>query len=118
MKVLLQMLRWDVVMQMRYGFWIVAVLVVAPRIAGLLFVNDALARSLLPAAIFLDVSLTGVLFMAGVFFFEKREGTIFAMSVTPIHTFHWLASKVISLTAIVMGTCTALVLFSARFDLP
>jgi len=105
---LFQLLRWDFTMQVRHGFWVAALFVLLPWVAVLLSVSQEHASFLLPALIFLDISVAGTLFMAGVYFFEKREGSLRALVVTPVRTWQWLTSKLVSLT--VMGTVMCLVL--------
>ena len=52
--------------------------------------------------------IIGLMFISGVLFFEKRQGVIDALVVTPVRTADWLASKVLSLT--VLATVVAVVL--------
>ena len=108
MSTLFQLLRWDFTMQVRHGFWVAALFVLLPWVAVLLSVSQEQASFLLPALIFLDISVAGTLFMAGVYFFEKREGSLRALVVTPVRTWQWLTSKLVSLT--VMGTVMCVVL--------
>ena len=118
MSVVLRMLRWDMVMQYRNGFWLVAIFVMLPWAGLLLALTDDQARFILPALIFLDISIGGALFMAGVYFFEKREGSLYALSVTPIPTWHWLIAKLISLSAIGIVMCVVLTLIGAGIAVP
>ena len=118
MSTLSQLLRWDFTLQVRHGFWVAAFFVLLPWVAVLLSVSQEQASFLLPALIFLDISIAGTLFMAGVYFFEKREGSLYALVVTPIRTWQWLTSKLVSLT--VMGTvmCVVLVVIKKGIDAP
>lgn len=118
MSALARMLRWDFTMQLRHGFWVAAVFALLPWLAVLLSVSQSQATIILPALIFLDISIAGTLFMAGVYFFEKREGSLFALAVSPIETWQWLISKLVSL--MVMGTamCVALVVVKKGLDAP
>ena len=118
MSTLIQLLRWDFAMQLRHGFWVAAVFVLIPWAGVLLSVSQAQARFLLPAMIFLDISIAGTLFMAGVYFFEKREGSLYALAVTPVRTWQWLTSKLISLTVIGMVMCVVLVVIKQGIQVP
>lgn len=109
MKGLLRVLRWDFTMQFRHGFWVAALFAVAPWVAVTLWIDVDQARFIIPAMIFADISIAGMLFMGGVYFFEKREGSLHALVVTPLETWQWLASKVISLTVIGTVMCVGLV---------
>jgi len=106
---LVRLLRWDFVMQLRHGFWVAAVFVLVPWVAVTLSIAREQARFIMPAMIFADISIAGMLFMGGVYFFEKREGSLNALVVAPLETWQWLASKLISLTVIGTVMCVVLV---------
>jgi fluoroquinolone transport system permease protein len=112
MSALAQLLRWDFTMQIRHGFWVAAVFVLLPWVAVILWISREQASFIIPALIFLDISIAGMLFMAGVYFFEKREGSLQALVVTPLKTWQWLTSKLITLT--VMGTVMCIVLVAIK----
>lgn len=118
MSTLARLLRWDFVMQVRHGFWVAAVFVLLPWAAVILSISPEQARFIIPALIFLDISIAGILFMGGVYFFEKREGSLQALVVTPLKTWQWLTSKLVTLT--VMGTvmCVALVVLKLGIHAP
>jgi fluoroquinolone transport system permease protein len=112
---LLSLLRWDLMRQVRHGFWLAAVFVMVPSMAVILSVSHKLALQFLPAFIFFELSVTGTLFIAAMFFFEKREGSLFAVAVTPVPTWQWLASKLVSLT--LLGTVMSLALVALKLGL-
>ena len=116
MSVLLQLLRWDFTVQIRHGFWVAAAFVLLPWVAVVLSISREQANFIIPALIFLDISIAGTLFMGGVYFFEKREGSLQAQVVTPLETWQWLASKVVALT--VMGTVMCVVLVVIKLGIP
>ncbi|MCG8417483.1 MAG: ABC transporter permease [Proteobacteria bacterium] len=118
MSAFLQLLRWDFTMQLRHGLWVAAVFVLLPWVAVLLSVSQEQASFILPGLIFLDVSVAGMLFMAGVYFFEKREGSLHALVVTPIKTWQWLVSKLVSLTVMGMVMCVVLVVIKQGMHAP
>lgn len=109
MRGLLRILRWDFAMQLRHGFWVAAVFAIIPWVAVTLSIASDQARFIIPAMIFADISVAGMLFMGGVYFFEKREGSLQALVVTPLATWQWLTSKLIALTVIGTVMCVALV---------
>jgi fluoroquinolone transport system permease protein len=115
MNALLHLLRWDFTMQVRYGFWVAAVFVLAPWAAVALSVTQEQARVVIPALIFVDISIAGMLFMGGVYFFEKREGSLQALVVTPVETWQWLTSKLVALT--VLGTVMCVVLVALKMGI-
>lgn len=109
---LLKLLRWDFTLQFRHGFWLAALFVLLPWFVILLSISQEQARFILPALIFLDISICGPLFMAGVYFFEKREGSLQALVVTPVTAWQWLTSKLVTLT--IMGITMSLVLVAVK----
>ena len=115
MRVLARLLRWDLAMQWRHGFWVAAVFVLVPWVAVTLSIARDQARFIIPAMIFADISIAGLLFMGGVYFFEKREGSLNAVAVTPLEAWQWLTSKLISLT--VIGTVMSVVLVGLKMGI-
>jgi len=103
------LLRWDLTMQFRYGFWIAGIFATLPWAVILYYVPQSTAQKFLPACIFLDISVMGILFMAAIYFFEKREGSLLAVAITPIKTWQWLTSKLLTLGILGSTFCILLV---------
>lgn len=112
---LLHLLRWDFTMQLRHGFWVAAVFVLTPWVAVALSLTPDQARFVIPALIFTDIAVAGMLFMGGVYFFEKRERSLQAVTVTPVETWQWLTSKLVALT--VLGTVMCVLLVAIRLGI-
>ena len=108
MKGLLHLLRWDLVAQVRYGFWVAGLGVTLTWVLVLRPLSAEYLEIWLPIVLYLDIGVIGLMFISGVLFFEKRQGVIDALVVTPVRTADWLASKVLSLT--VLATVVAVVL--------
>jgi fluoroquinolone transport system permease protein len=109
MNQVIRLVRWDVVMQMRNGFWIAGLIAMTPWLGILWPLSQSNSNFLYPYMIFLDISVTGTMFMAGIYFFEKRQGSLMALAVSPIRTWQWLLSKMLSLASIGVAMCCALV---------
>jgi len=112
-KALLTLLRWDVVMQVRYGFWVSGLAITVTWILILRTLSPAYLEIWLPCVLYFDIAIIGLMFIAGVLFFEKRQGVIDALVVTPVPTADWLASKVLSLTLLTTTVAGVLVLGTA-----
>lgn len=85
-------------MQFRHGF-IYAGLFVAAFWIGLLSLVPADAlRFAIPAFLFLNANVTTFFFVAGLVLYEKREGVLEALVVTPLQKHEYLSAKVASLT--------------------
>jgi hypothetical protein len=113
MRTLLALLRWDLAMQYRYGFWAAGLFVTATWVALLRPLSPEYREIWLPCLLYLDVGALGLMFVAGVLFFERRQGVLDALVVTPMPTSAWLASKVLSLTLLATVAAGVLVLLTA-----
>lgn len=113
MKDLLTLLRWDVVMQVRYGFWVSGLAITLTWTVLLRALSPQYLEIWLPCVLYFDIGIIGLMFVAGVFFFERRQGVIDALVVTPMCTADWLASKVLSLTLLATTVGVILVLATA-----
>lgn len=118
MSTVARLVRWDLVTQLRHGFWVAAAFATLPWIGVLLAIDEAQSRALLPAIIFLDLSIIGPLFMAGVYFFEKREGSLRAITVSPVATWQWLTAKLVTLALCGVTVSVGLVLLELGLDAP
>lgn len=88
---------WDWRLQWRQGIFLVAALILV--VWGALFsqVDSELLPYLLPPALYLDLSIFGFYFMAGLLYLEKGEGVLAALVVTPMRSWHYLAAKIVTL---------------------
>jgi fluoroquinolone transport system permease protein len=106
----LTLLRWDVVMQFRYGFWLSGLAITVTWVLLLRALSPAYLAIWLPCVLYFDIGILGLMFIAGVLFFEKRQGVLDALVVTPLRTEAWLASKVLSLTLLATTVAGVMVL--------
>ena len=107
------LLRWDVVMQVRYGFWVSGLAVSLTWVLLLRALSPEYLAIWLPCVLYFDIGIIGLMFIAGILFFERRQGAIEALVVTPVRTADWLASKVLSLTLLATTVAALLVLAAA-----
>ncbi|KUG02358.1 putative antibiotic-transport integral membrane leucine and valine rich protein abc transporter [hydrocarbon metagenome] len=91
-------LKMDFKLQARYGFYYAAAFVTLVWIAILLALPAAFLPLAVPLIIFTDLGIVGMIFIAGQVVFEKTEGTIYAINVTPVTFGEYLAGKLLSLT--------------------
>lgn len=95
--------RTDFRVQWRNGFYMVSL------IAALLIIliirnvfTDEQIHSWLPIFFFLAISGTSFFFLSGQILFEKGEGILFALRVTPLRRREYLLSKLITLTGLAL----------------
>ncbi len=104
-------LAWDFRLQWRYGFFLVGAIVAATAVGVLLpFPVAAETYSFwLPVFVLGNLTVTTFYFVAGLVMFEKGEGTLEALVVTPLRVEEYLLSKVATLS-ILAGSETALII--------
>ena len=108
---LLATLRWDVQLQFRHGFYYAAAFVAAVIVLGLsrLPPLDADVSWLVPPLVASNLAMGTFNFVGGLVLLEKGEGTLEALVVTPLRASEYLASKVVSLTALAVLENVAIV---------
>ena len=94
--------RLDLLLQKRYGFFYAGAFVTVVWVALLLPLPDTLLDLAVPLIVFTDLAVVGFYFIAGMVLFEKGEATLFALVPTPLRFREYLASKLLTLTALAM----------------
>ncbi|MGA9399819.1 ABC transporter [Haladaptatus sp.] len=116
------MVRWDVRLQRRYGFYTVYAVLTAFYVVA--FVGLELPASVaergLVFIVLSDPAVLGFYFIAALVLIEKREGVLDALVVSPLGVRGYLVSKVASLTllAVVVATVLALVVHPSGVNVP
>jgi len=98
MKRLFSSIKFDIRLQFRQGFYYVSAFVGLTFIIILKQLPDLDWSLLWPAIILENLVVNAFYFMAGLVLLEKGEGTMAAQVVTPLRSYEYLASKVISLS--------------------
>jgi fluoroquinolone transport system permease protein len=93
-------IRWDMQLEWRQGLFHAALLVALVWIILFSQVNALIARYLLPAMLYIDLSIFGFFFMAGLLYLEKGEGVLAALVVSPLRSWQYLAAKLATLSAL------------------
>jgi fluoroquinolone transport system permease protein len=110
-------LRNDVRLQYRYGFYAAGAFVAAIWIAILSQLPPDGVRAALPAFLFMNGLTTTFFFVAGLVLFEKREGVLAALVVTPLREGEYLAAKLTTLTLLAALEGLVIVLLGWGTDL-
>lgn len=95
---------WEMRLQWRYYFWLVAVIVTLVWSTLLASLTPGARTLWIPVIVFGDISNIGLLFIAGSLILERQQGTLDAVAVMPIATGTWLLAKLLSLT-LLSTTC-------------
>ena len=93
-------LQTDVRVQLRNGFYLATAFVVVCSIAPLRWLPNDVAALLLPVVLLENILINTFYFVSALLLLERGEGTLAAQSVTPLRNDEYLASKVITLTAL------------------
>jgi fluoroquinolone transport system permease protein len=90
----------DVRLQVRNGFYWAAGFVAIYSILLLNLVDAETLTWLIPPFVFSNLMMNTFYFIGGLVLLEKAEGTLEAQVVTPLRTSEYLASKIVTLTAL------------------
>jgi len=107
-------LRWELKIQYRQGILWAALFVMAIWVLILFSVSPQARAILLPYAIFMDLSVFGMYFAAGLFYLEKDEGSLEAVVVSPQPRGRYLLIKVIALELLSLSVTALLTLLVWR----
>lgn len=102
MKRFLAAVKLDICLQFKYGIYLVYGIITFFYILLLSFLPKNISTFLTPFIIFSDPSFLGFFFLGGLIFFEKDEGTIQSIVITPLKIEEYILSKVVSLTIVAL----------------
>ncbi len=109
----------DLKLQARHGFYYASILTAIITIVILkqIPVNDL--GQFIPVFLINSMVVNTFYFIAGMVLFEKAEGTLQALSVTPLSIFEYLGSKAATLTLLVVAENFAIILltYGPGFDI-
>jgi fluoroquinolone transport system permease protein len=114
MKLLWSSMGWDWQLQWRQGLFYAALFVAVLWIVIFSQVADWAVRYLLPVMLYMDLSIFGFFFMAGLLYLEKGEGVLAALVVTPLRSWHYLVAKLVTLTLIGLSISLGVVVVVQR----
>ncbi len=110
---LLATMACDVRVQIRNGFYYAAGFVAVYWMLLLLWLADEDLVWILPFLIFTNLMINTFYFFSGLVLLEKREGTLEAQIVSPLRTWEYLGSKLITLTG--LGVIENLIITTVAF---
>jgi len=111
-------LRYDVVLQIRNGFYAAVGFILFIWVVILAQFKEANLSSIVAGLLLGNLEITTFYFMAGMVMLEKGEGTLEAQVVSPLRSREYLASKVISvsLLSVIENLIIAMVLSHLQFS--
>lgn len=111
MGALWSMIRWDMRLQARYGFYAVYAVLTVIFIVGLRTVGPALQTEAAVLLIVTDPTVLGFYFIAAIVLFEKEEGVLDTLVTSPLGDSGYLISKVITLSLLAVVASTLVAVF-------
>jgi fluoroquinolone transport system permease protein len=119
MRRLLATIRCDARLQLRNGFYYATAFVLVMWAAILSQLPALNLGWLLPAIVSNELVIVAFYFIGGLVLLEKGEGTLEAQVVTPLRTWEYLASKVITLAGLglVQNVILVALIYGPGFDL-
>ncbi len=109
--------RSDARLQVRYKFYHAGVFVTIIWVAMLRVVPHEVLTALMPVFLFFAINITTFYFIAGSVLFEKGEGTLEALVVTPLRVSEYLFAKVSTLTILAIGESLIIVVLAYGIQL-
>ncbi len=110
MKALLNTIKWDFVLIMKYGIVTVAIVIALIYCITLFLLDTTGLEKLISAIIFSDPVMYGYLFTAVIILFEKDARTHEVLAVTPMPVSRYIWSKAITFTLLALVCCSAIIL--------
>jgi fluoroquinolone transport system permease protein len=104
------LLRSDFRLQWRYGFWYAGAFVVFVWTLCFLLIPVETLPTLLPFVLFVDLAAFGFYFVAGLMLFERDEGVLDGLIVSPMRSSEYVAVRLISQAVLAIAVSLAMVL--------
>jgi fluoroquinolone transport system permease protein len=80
----------------------------------ILVIPEEPRRLLLPFFLFTEPSVLGIFFIGGILFFEKEQGTLNTLFITPVRPVEYLVSQTVSLAMVALGLCAVILAVSGN----
>ena len=102
------LLVWDIRFQARYGFYLLYTFLTILYVLLLVSLPDSWKEKASALLIFSDPAAMGLFFMGAIVLLEKSQRVTSFFAITPLNAFEYVASKVLSLSAIAMVVAAVL----------
>jgi fluoroquinolone transport system permease protein len=102
----------DIRFQIKQGFYFVYVIITAMYLIIMSFLPDNILAIALPLVVFSDPSVLGLFFIGGIILMEKGQGVLMVLVVSPLRSWEYILSKVISLAIVSVLAAFAITYFS------
>ena len=103
---------WDMKFQMRYGFYLLYTFLTIFYVAVLFALPQSWKAKAAAMLIFSDPAAMGLFFMGAIVLLEKSQRVTSYFAITPLRSFEYVCSKVLSLGAIALVVAVVLTIAS------
>lgn len=93
-----RLVAWDIKVQARENVYLFTVLTTLAFCVLLWLLPDRAPDTVLTSVLFLDPAVVGTSFVASIVLMERSQNTLAALAVSPARPFHYVLSKIITLT--------------------
>ena len=113
-----RLLMQDTRLQRRYRFWAAYLFVAVFYVVVLRAVPSELVPTMAPLIIFSEPAVFGLFVVGALMLFERQDGTLAALFVTPVRPWEYLSAKVLALTLLALATSLLIAVagVGVRFD--
>lgn len=109
---LLHAVQADIRFQVKQGFYFVYVIITAMYLIIMSFLPEDFLAIALPLVVFSDPSVLGLFFIGGIILMEKGQGVLMVLVVSPLRSWEYVLSKVITLALVSVLAAFAITYFS------
>ncbi len=119
MKRLLKSVRGDIFLQMKYGIYLIYGIITLVYVVLLRQLSINIIDTAVPLVVLTDPSMLGFFFIGGLVLFEKGEGTLEYLVVSPLSINYYLISKMLSLTLVstIVGLLVAMLTYGDKINI-
>lgn len=109
MNKLLSTIIWDIKFQINNKLYAVGIVLTIMWIGVISLFPAEYMKYVIPIAMLSDLATMGLLFMGAIVYFERGQGSVYAIVTTPLKTTEYILSKVISLCLYVLIVSTVVI---------
>ncbi len=110
-----KLLLWDFYFQLKYKVIFVALFLMLVYLSIVYFIPKQSASFFLPLAFLTDFGVTSFLFVCAMVYFERGQGTLSALVVSPVKISEYILSKVITISTTISSIGIVLIVGSSIF---
>ncbi len=110
-----KLLLWDFYFQLKYKVMFVAVFLMLVYLGIVFFIPKQSASFFLPLAFVTDFGVTSFLFVCAMIYFERGQGTLSALVVSPVKISEYVLSKAITISITISSIGLVLIVGSSVF---